>query len=300
MGPLAQPVPSTSAPSLQTTSEVSPQEEGESESSSSISEVPAAKATFESQSSSTTSEGEADTSIWVDEQHQQEVNRESLNTAIDRITEGRVSPIRSSLNTPWEEVTERQKNYYLKKAREAVKTTMAVIAPGQEQDLWRSLVQAPPFYREEQPPAKKKMWDQQTVQTLVKADQGADTWQTRQQMLSLFADDYTKDELQQLIPGLSKWRIDQARVHDAESGPGEPVQQQPIYRTRLNPVKTDHFLAFSHTTTPAVRRRIWNQNYEAGLRRNNNNTCRNPHTPPIKNHHPIPTVLRWRQLPTPP
>ncbi|KAI8484044.1 hypothetical protein Bbelb_381620 [Branchiostoma belcheri] len=50
-------------------------------------------------------------------------------------------------------------------------------------------------------------------------------------------------DLQELIPGLAKWRIDQAKAHAAEAGPGKPVQQQ-IYRTRLNPVKTDHFLAF--------------------------------------------------------
>ncbi|KAI8493398.1 hypothetical protein Bbelb_287950 [Branchiostoma belcheri] len=115
---------------------------------------------------------------------------------------------------------------------------------GQESDLWQSLVQAPPFYEEEPPAKKKKMWDHQTVQTLVKAYQQAGTWQTRQQILSLFADDYSKQDLQELIPGLSKWRIDQARAHAAEAGPGKPVQQQQIYRTRLNPVKTDHFLAF--------------------------------------------------------
>eukprot|EP00058_Branchiostoma_floridae_P012379 XP_002597867.1 hypothetical protein BRAFLDRAFT_105474 [Branchiostoma floridae] len=237
MGPPSQPVQMSVASTSKATSQVS-----SSESSSIISETPIAEITFESQSSST-SEGEANISTWVDEQHQQEQNRKALNVAVDHITEGRISPLRSSLNTPWEEVTERQRNYYLKKTREVIATTMSVIAPGQESDLWRGLVQAPPFY-EEEPAAKKKMWDQQTVQTLVKAYQEADTWQTRQQILSLFADDYTKDELQELIPGLSKWRIDQARAHASESGPGKPVQQQPIYRTRLNPVKTDHFLAF--------------------------------------------------------
>ncbi|KAI8515676.1 hypothetical protein Bbelb_064890 [Branchiostoma belcheri] len=212
------------------------------ESSSTLSEVQAAEMTFESQSSSVTSNGEADTSIWIDEQYQQQQNREALNAAIDRISEGRVSPIRSSLNTPWLDVTDRQRNYYLKKTREVVSATMGVIAPGQESDLWSGLIQAPPFYDE--PPAKKKMWDNQTVQTLIKAYKEAGAWQTKQQILSLFVNDYTKDELQDLIPGLSKWRIDQARQHAAEAGPGNPVEQQPIYRTRLSPVKTDHFLAF--------------------------------------------------------
>ncbi|KAI8493027.1 hypothetical protein Bbelb_290310 [Branchiostoma belcheri] len=100
------------------------------------------------------------------------------------------------------------------------------------------------YLRYEEPPAQKKMWDHQT-QTLVKAYQQAGTLQTRQQILSHFADNYSKQDLQELIPGLSKWRTDQARAHSAETGPGKPVQQQQQI-TRLNPVKTDHFLAF-HT-----------------------------------------------------
>ena len=47
-----------------------------------------------------------------------------------------------------------------------------------------------------------------------------------------------------MVPGLSKWQIDQARRHAAEEGPGQPVVSAPIKRTRLDPVKTNHFVIF--------------------------------------------------------
>ena len=42
-----------------------------------------------------------------------------------------------------------------------------------------------------------------------------------------------------MIPGLSKWQINQARRHAAEEGPGKPVVSEPIKQTRLHPVKTN-------------------------------------------------------------
>ena len=39
----------------------------------------------------------------------------------------------------------------------------------------------------------------------------ASSWYTRQQILSVFVCDYSKTELLTYLPGLSKWRIDEAR-----------------------------------------------------------------------------------------
>ena len=65
----------------------------------------------------------------------------------------------------------------------------------------------------------------------------AENRQTRLQILSMFAKHFSKKELREMIPGLSKWQIDQARSHAAEEGPGQPVVSEPIKRTRLDPVK---------------------------------------------------------------
>ena len=71
----------------------------------------------------------------------------------------------------------------------------------------------------------------------------ADRWFCmRQQILSLFVTDYSKTELLALIPGLSKWRIDEARKHAFQTKPGQPIDPPRITRCRLDAVKVDHFL----------------------------------------------------------
>ena len=81
--------------------------------------------------------------------------------------------------------------------------------------------------------------------SLIQAYLLADTWQTRQQILSLFANDFSKGELQEMIPGLTICRIDQARLHAMTAGFGQPIEEQkPKTRVRLDPLKADHFIDF--------------------------------------------------------
>ena len=60
----------------------------------------------------------------------------------------------------------------------------------------------------------------------------------------MFSRHFSKRELREMIPGLSKWQIDRARRHAAKEGPGHQVVPIPIKRTRLDPVKTSHFVNF--------------------------------------------------------
>ena len=72
----------------------------------------------------------------------------------------------------------------------------------------------------------------------------AANWYTRQQILSLLVTDYSKTELLALLPGLSKWRIDEARKHAFQGKSGQPIDPPKITRCRLDAVKVDHFLDF--------------------------------------------------------
>ena len=72
----------------------------------------------------------------------------------------------------------------------------------------------------------------------------ASNWYTRQQILSVFVGDYSKTELLAFIPGLTKWRIDEARKHAFRTSPGHLIDPPVIHRCRLDPVKVDHFLDF--------------------------------------------------------
>ena len=135
---------------------------------------------------------------------------------------------------------------YARKAREAVTTSLSVISPGQEKELWSSIQSESVIEGEERGTAKRKHFDTSTglIDVLIKAQDQAKTWQTKRQILSLFANDLSRKELQKLIPGLSKWRIDQARQHAIEAGRGQLVHENHIFRTRIDPVKVDHFINY--------------------------------------------------------
>ena len=93
---------------------------------------------------------------------------------------------------------------------------LSVISPGQEKDLWKCIRNDSDLIeRDESSSSKGKHFDTHTglIDVLIKAYDQAESWQTKRQFLSLFANDFSRRELQTLIPGLTKWRIYQARQH---------------------------------------------------------------------------------------
>ena len=151
----------------------------------------------------------------------------------------------STLNFHWEDVSHRQQSYYLKKLQDIIKTTLFVLAPGQEGLVWKAFQERKfgNLYHLECP-AEPKKWETRLVDEFVEAYNQAETSQTRLQILSIFSGSFSKEELKRLLPGITKWKIDQARLHAAINGKGMPSISRPIHRTRLDPVKTDHFLDF--------------------------------------------------------
>ena len=61
-----------------------------------------------------------------------------------------------------------------------------------------------------------------------------------QQILSVSVADYSKTELLSSIPGLTKWRIDEA----FRTSSSRIIAPAVLQRCRLDPVKVDHFLHF--------------------------------------------------------
>ena len=199
---------------------------------------------------STSFEPVEEVSIWLDEKGEQQSKRQVLNDAFDSITGGRCSPLQSTLNTEWDDISATQQNYYIRKAREMIAAPLAVVSPGQERELWESLRKEPLYNNEADcsadVPPQRRYFDANSdpIKVLIEAHNQAQSWQTKRQILSLFASDFSKSELQRMIPSLSKWRIDQARDHAIKSGKGQPVEDRPIFRSRIDSTKVDHFLDF--------------------------------------------------------
>ena len=175
------------------------------------------------------SDPEEEVEIWSDEKEIQNKRRQALNDALVNLTSGRFSPILSTLNSSWDDISSTQQKYHTSKAREAVAVMLSVISPGQEKDLWKCIQNDSDLIeRDESSSSKGKHFDTHTglIDVLIKAYDQAESWQTKRQILSLFANDFSRRELQTLIPGLTKWRIDQARQHTTEAGKGQAVPEQ--------------------------------------------------------------------------
>ena len=152
----------------------------------------------------------------------------------------------STLNTTWNDVSDTQQRYYIRKAKETITTTLSVITPGQEELVWKALKTEDLLDPNRDNRGKRKRFDPNSglVDILVKAYEQASHWQKKRQILSLFADDFSRAELQEMIPGLSKWRTDQARQHATEAGKGQPLPEILSFRTRIEPEKVDHFIEY--------------------------------------------------------
>lgn len=65
------------------------------------------------------SDPEEEVGIWCDEKEIQNERRQALNDALGNLTSGRFSPILSTLNASWDDLSSTQQKYYTLKAREA-------------------------------------------------------------------------------------------------------------------------------------------------------------------------------------
>lgn len=157
-----------------------------------------------------------------------------LNEFITLASDGRVSPIRAQMNQPVDQYADRTQRYFRKKVNECIDVVLDCIAPGQSSEL-KTLLGTPETTEETE--------DLKSI--LIHIYEEADSWYTKRQVLSIFVNRYTKSELKQLIPGLTTWRIDEARRHASLVGPGKLVELRPISRTRLDMKKVDHFVEFA-------------------------------------------------------
>ena len=67
--------------------------------------------TVSSQASQST-DPEQEVSIWCDEKEVQNERRQTLNDALGNLTGGRFSPILSTLNASWDDISSTQQKYY--------------------------------------------------------------------------------------------------------------------------------------------------------------------------------------------
>jgi len=162
---------------------------------------------------------------------------QALNRHITVLTEGRISPVRFQLNQPISEVAKSTRYYIKRRAKEVINATLNCIAPGQSDELLNLVTSSSFSCDDEQPEAK-------VMTNLTALYEGSTSWFTKMTVLSIFGKQFTKTQLTNMIPGLTKWRIDQARKHATVVGSGVSAEREPVVRYRLDKEKVEHFLDF--------------------------------------------------------
>ncbi|KAL9956147.1 hypothetical protein ACROYT_G037586 [Oculina patagonica] len=76
-----------------------------------------------------------DVSFWIDEEQRQHERRAVLNEAVGNISDGRVSPIASTLNSNWESISSTQKPTICGKSSSS-SAVLTTIAPDQEEKVF--------------------------------------------------------------------------------------------------------------------------------------------------------------------
>ena len=155
-------------------------------------------------------------------------------------TDDRISPVRSQCKSDVMTISSSSQRYYRKKASQAVDTVLNAIASGNSSWLLQKTFEN--YHSGRAVPVTSE--EDILVNRQVTLYNEANSWYIQQQILSLFAGDYSKTELLQLVPGLTKFRIHEARKHAYRTKPGQLIETPSITRSRLDPVKVDHFLDF--------------------------------------------------------
>lgn len=155
---------------------------------------------------------------------------------------GSISPLKSQLTINVEDASNRTIRHYKRKAKQGVDALMESIAPGQGHKLWKILVtESSEGYK----PTSNEM-DNDLTSLIIKLYNESENNQEKLQLLSMIANRFSKTHLQALIPGLTIWRIDQARAHSFRCGPGSRSMEIKLssHRQRMDNVKLEHALDF--------------------------------------------------------
>ena len=141
----------------------------------------------------------------------------------------------------WEKLSNQRKNIYVTRATTAIVTALEVIAPGDAGHLWTAVQSSRCV---ETALGMDDNIDRKYLEALAETYQHATSWDTRRQVLAIIADLVPYRDIQKFIPGLTDYRIKEARMHILKYGRGAAVPLTKSPRMRVNESQLDHFLTF--------------------------------------------------------
>ena len=166
---------------------------------------------------------------------------EAMDTIASLTTQEQVErePLKYQLKTPFQNLSDGEQLKFVKKAKEDCLHVCNVIAPGNGEELFESMMSV-----------QRELFDGAVPDDLVvlmTAYKNAKTRNLKKQILSLYAQRYPMTKLKKIhqpYGSLSTWEIKQARSHAKMHGPGTIPEIKTKHRVRLDMGKVDHFVEF--------------------------------------------------------
>lgn len=160
-----------------------------------------------------------------------------MNKAIELISHGSVSPLRSQLSMPLENSKQPTARYYKRKALETTDALMNAIAPNQGLKLKKIVMDTQTIPQNN---------NQEVLKVLCQLYANSKDNSSRCQVLSLIVNQYPKSELLAIFPNITKYQIDKARKHAFVFGPGAVIRTEPTKhnRQRMDISKISHAIEF--------------------------------------------------------
>ncbi|XP_078312795.1 uncharacterized protein LOC144619248 [Crassostrea virginica] len=163
---------------------------------------------------------------------------EKFNAAM-KILDRNFPCLNSQLNLPWRCISKSSNSYYMKIIMKSIHLILDYITPVQTESVKKDICRKMLSEAEEDEDNVDEM-----TESLIASYLKQDNRVVQIQILSLFADKFTKEKLLELIPGITIFKIDAARRHAALTYPGQVISPPTIIRPRLSMPKVLHFLEF--------------------------------------------------------
>ena len=165
-----------------------------------------------------------------------------FNSCIDSLADAarkpKIDPLESQVAC-WESCPKAERSAVVQKTEQVCQLLCDVIAPNDGEQLFQAVI--------DQHNNKTEIGGV-GLKALVVAYQNAPSRSVKTQILSIYADRFTKKELKEIhkpFEDLSERQIKKARAQAKIEGPGIPVERLPRHRIRVDQRQLDHFLEFS-------------------------------------------------------
>eukprot|EP00105_Crassostrea_gigas_P039753 XP_019923901.1 PREDICTED: uncharacterized protein LOC105330822 isoform X2 [Crassostrea gigas] len=195
--------------------------------------VPADLQEYSEEESVLSSQPLSQVSSWSEENL--ETSLDDINKALSSISRGSFSPLKFQVRRNLDILMPNTIRTLKRKAEEATNLILEGIAPGQGKKLFKLI----------QEPSDLKTTSCDLERAVVNLYMESRDKDIKKQLLSLISLSHTKKELQQLIPQLSVYAINEARKHALDQKEGTEVpNQKPVFHRKMDIIKLDHALDF--------------------------------------------------------